>query len=330
MRSYVVSLLVAAGLFAGCGVGELEQGIAAKKTEALTSADVDVPPECEGLLTFVNTASFETLDLYLPSDTAANIVGARPFSTLEELSAVSGVGATRLTQLHQGATIEGYLTATCVGVYDELAVSADDQAAMVALVNGISDTELHDIMPNAWNGAVNLLAGRPYATALAISATSGVGPVSFRGIRNASTLSQPFEALADAVNALHRDARMLRHFDWWQELTTAEYAYQLSGMTCFGVDPKYLPNGTVIRPDLATPAEVSQSASQAVAYANRQGGLTVDPAIGLANLSEQTQGKTFFGCYISYANDPWSGNNLAFFVDPVTGYSVLTETWWSE
>jgi len=43
-----------------------------------------------------------------------------------------------------------------------------------------------------------------------------------------------------------------------------------------------------------------------------------------------TMARHFEGCYISYANDPWSGNNLAFFVDTVSGFSVLTETYWSE
>jgi hypothetical protein len=41
-------------------------------------------------------------------------------------------------------------------------------------------------------------------------------------------------------------------------------------------------------------------------------------------------GRTFFGCYMSYSNDPWSGNNLSFFVDPTSGFGVLTETRWSE
>jgi hypothetical protein len=53
-------------------------------------------------------------------------------------------------------------------------------------------------------------------------------------------------------------------------------------------------------------------------------------AAGLANLDARTAGRSFKGCYISYANDPWSGNNLAFFVDTVTGFSVMAETYWSE
>ena len=330
----VSSIVVAASLLVGCSAPEpawdASSESIASQSSALTSTDVDVPPECAGILTFANTETLATLDAYLPSNTAANIVAARPFATLEELSAVSGVGKVRLNQIHGGATTEGYITSTCVGIHDELAVSADDEAAMVGLINTISDTELHDIMPNAWNGAENLLAARPFSTALGIASTSGVGPVSFRGIRNAATLSAPFEALAVEVNALNRDARILRHFDWWQELQTALWAYNLNGLTCFGVNPAYLPNGTTIRPNLATPAEVYGEVSATVTFANRYNELTVNPAIGLSNLDDQLQGGTFFGCYIDYANDPWSGNDLAFFVDTTTGFSVLSETWWSE
>ncbi len=331
---FVTSAALGVAFLAGCAEQGPHQDISleavAADTAALTSEDVDVPPECAGILTFSNTASHATLDAYLPSHTATNIVNARPFATLEELSAVHGVGKVRLNQIHDGATVEGFITASCVGIHDELAVSADDEAAMVSLVNGISSTELHDVMPNAWNGAVNLLAQRPFTSALEISNTSGVGPVSFRGIRNASTLSAPFEALAAEVNSLNRDARTLRHFDWWQELQDAQWAYYLGGMTCFGVDPAYLPNGTTIRPNLADAAEVYGEVSSTVSFANRYNELTLDPAIGLDNLDEQIQGKTFFGCYIHYANDPWSGHDLAFFVDSETGFSVLTETWWSE
>jgi len=293
---------------------------------------VDVPPECQGILTFVNVASFATLDAYLPSDAAENIIGQRsvaPFATLAQVSLVDLVGLVCLTQIHQGALSEGYIGSSCVGIYDELAVSADDQGAMVALVNSISSTELHDILPNAWNGAVNLLNGRPYTSAAGISNTSGIGSVSLRAIRNAATLSRPFETLAAAVNALNRDTTLLRHFDWYALINDRAYRY-LYGMTCFGIDPAILPNGTDIRPTLASASEVYNDVASAVSFANRYNELTINPAIGLTNLQQQIAGKTFFGCYISYANDPWSGNNMAFFVDAASGFSVLSETRWSE
>jgi hypothetical protein len=123
---------------------------------------------------------------------------------------------------------------------------------------------------------------------------------------------------------------MARHFNWYQ-IVTNEYRYRLNGMECFGIDPDILPNGTSIRPNLANAAEVRADVVDAVSYANRSGQLPSSVvATGLANLDARIAGRSFKGCYISYSNDPWSGNNIAFFVDTVSGFSVLTETYWSE
>jgi len=42
----------------------------------------------------------------------------------------------------------------------------------------------------------------------------------------------------------------------------AQGGYHLNGLTCFGVDPALLPNGSEIRPDLATPSEVYARVSE--------------------------------------------------------------------
>lgn len=333
MRQILGAVAVATAITAfGCASHEDSQSIGSAASP-LTLTDVDVAPECQGIISFVNTASFATLDIYLPSNVASNIVAARaisPFVTLEDLSSVSLVGEARLTQIHQGALAQGYIGASCAGIYDELAVSSDDAQALVSLVNGVSSTELHDYLPYAWNGATNLLNLRPFTTAAQISATSGIGPVSFRNLRNAATLTKPFEALAAAATALHRDADILPHFDWYAILTEQQGFYMLNGMTCFGIDPALLPNGTDIRSNLADDQEVYADVADAISFADRNHELTIDPAVGLANLAARIDGGSFFGCYISYANDPWSGNNMAFFVDTVTGFGVLTETRWSE
>jgi hypothetical protein len=302
----------------------------------LTGTDVDVAPECQGIITFVNVASFETLDAYLPSDVVHNLVTQRassPFVTLADVASVRLVGPARLEQIEGGARTEGFIGPSCVGILDDVAVSTDDAAEMVGLVNTLSSTELHDILPYAWNGATNLLNLRPFTSAQGISGTAGIGAVSFRNLRNAATLSQPLEGLIAAVNAQHQGnygATMARHFDWYQ-FVTDRYYYQLSGMECFGIDPAILPNGTSIRANLATAAEVRADVAGAVSYANRYGQIPSSVvANGLANLDARIAGRSFKGCYISYANDPWSGNNLAFFVDTVSGFSVLTDTYWSE
>jgi hypothetical protein len=337
MRLRLGSALLVVSLFVGCGDtgSELSFESLERQQAPLTETDVDFAPECQGILTFVNVASFATLDAYLPSDVAANLVARRaesPFVSLADVSSVHLVGAARLKQLEGGARAEGFIAPDCVGILDDLAISSDDEAAMVALVNTLSSTELHDILPYAWNGATNLLNLRPFTSAQGISGTSGIGPVSFRNLRNAATLSQPLEALIAAVNALPQPdhgAKMARHFDRYQ-LVTERYRY-LYGMECFGIDPAILPNGTSIRANLADAAEVRADVAGAVSFANRYGQLPSSlVANGLANLDARIAGRSFKGCYISYANDPWSGHNLAFFVDTVSGFSVLTETYWSE
>ena len=174
-----------------------------------------------------------------------------------------------------------------------------------------------------------LINGRPYSTVAAISNTAGIGSVSLRNLRNAATLTIPFTQLGVAVTNLHHEARLVRHFDWYQELQEAMWGYHFYGLTCFGVDPDILPNGTDIRSNLADATEVYNRAAYTVSYANRYG-TTVDGTAGLANLQAQLAGKSFFGCYIGWAPDPWSGYTRSFFVDTVGGMGVLAETWWVE
>lgn len=324
------SVLVALSIVvAGCSAPEED---VASAGAPLTLQDVDLAPECQGVIDFANVASFAELDQYLPSNVAQNIVNRRalsPFVSIADLSSVSLVAEVRLTQIYQASRTEGYTGADCLGIFDELAVSADDGQAMVARVNLVSSTQLHGYLPYAWNGAENLLAQRPFSSVGQISSTSGIGPVSLRNIRNAATLAKPFEELAAAVTALHRDADVTTHFDWYAIITEQPF-YYLYGMTCFGVDPDLLPNGTDIRAALADAQEVYADVTSAVTFANRYGELTLDPAPGLANLQARLAGGSFFGCFIDYANDPWSGNDMAFFVDTETGFGVLTETRWSE
>ncbi|MDI1449847.1 hypothetical protein [Polyangium sp. 6x1] len=321
----------------GCGADSQEPSeLLGEQQAPLTETDVDVAPECQGIIDFVNAASFETLDAYLPSDVASNLVGYRaisPFVTLSDVSAVPLVGPARLEQIEGGARSEGYIDASCVGIVDDLAVSADDAARMVSLVNSVSSTELHDILPYAWNGATNLLNLRPFTTVESIAATAGISSVSIRNIRNAATLSDPFEDLIAAVNAQpHPDfgATMARHFDRF-EITTGTHHYYHHGLECFGIDPGSLPNGASIRPNLADEAEVRAEVESTVDYANHWNPLPASVVTqGLANLDERIAGRSFKGCYLSYADDPWSGHNVAIFVDTVSGFSVMTETYWSE
>jgi DNA uptake protein ComE-like DNA-binding protein len=331
--------LLAASLFAGCGGTELEPSneSVAQQQAPLTTTDVDVSPECQGILQFANTASYAKLDAYLPSDVVTNLVARRatsPFVSLADISSVHLVGPARLEQLAGGARAEGYLPSSCIGILDGLAVSTDDASAIVSLVNTIHDSELHDVLPDAWNGAVNLLSQRPFTSVQAISNVAGIGDVSLRNIRNSATLSRPLEALINAANAVgyhgHGGAHMARHFDWWQEVT-GNGSYNYGGLECFGLEPSSVPSGASVRPYLADAAEVRAEFVNTLAYANQNNQISSSViSAGLANLDARITGRSFKGCYFGYANDPWSGHSVAIFVDVQNGFSLMTDTYWTE
>ncbi|MFP2910813.1 hypothetical protein ACLESD_38410 [Pyxidicoccus sp. 3LFB2] len=339
------SAFLAVSMFAGCGGLETEPSpeplaspsIESQQSPILTTTDVDVAPECEGILVFANTASYQTLDRFLPSNVVTNLVNRRataPFTSLADLSSVPLVAEARLKQLEGGARTLDYIDADCTGIFDGLAISHDDAAAIVSLVNTIDDSELHDVLPDAWNGAANLLNLRPFTSAQAISNVAGIGEVSFRNIRNSATLSRPFEALAAALSAIPSNgsygAQMKRHFDWWNEVT-AQHGYSQNGPTCFGLEPSSVPSGASIRPYLANAAEVRAEVVSTLNYVNASSKLPSSViSAGLANLDARIAGRTFKGCIFSYADDPWSSHSVAIFVDTVNGFSVMTETWWAE
>jgi hypothetical protein len=328
------SAVLAVSLLAGCGGSEAEPSSEslAQQQAPLTQTDVDVAPECQGLLTFVNVAPYATLDAYLPSDVATNLVTRRAsasFVSLADISSVRLVGPARLAQIETGARAEGFLSSGCVGIQDDLAISTDDEAAMVALVNSISSTELHDILPYAWNGAVNLLNARPFTSVQGIANTAGIGSVSFRNIRNAATLSRPLETLIDAVNA-HTGGNgglaMARHFDRW-ELLTGHGRYQFQA-DCFGFDADSLPWGMSGDPNPVGASVVRDHINSMVGYSSQIPNSVVDA--GKANLEALIAGRSFKGCHIGYADDPWSSHSVTFFVDTVSGFSVMTDSFWVE
>ncbi|ATB47193.1 hypothetical protein [Corallococcus macrosporus] len=342
MRRYVGSAFLAAGLLAGCGPSETETSTQQPQEQQahglLTETDVDVAAECQGIIAFANSATYAKLDQYLPSNVVDNLVAARaaqPFVSLADVSAVRLVGPARLQQLEQGARSEDYIDADCYGIVEGLAVSQDDAAAIRTLVNSVSFTELYTIMPYAWNGAQNLANQRPFSNVDAIGATSGVGEVGFRNLRNAATLSRPFEALVAAVNALpgsHGGVFMARHFDWWANLNGQHYNFGIH--ECYGDKTEQFTNPNIPgqhRGADADGAEVRAHVAAFVNAADRFG--TLDPAVkaaGLANLAALTEGRSFFGCSYGFAPDPWSGHSGTFFIDTENGFGVYTDSYWVE
>ncbi|MFP2957167.1 hypothetical protein ACLEPN_04860 [Myxococcus sp. 1LA] len=342
MRRYVGSAFLAAGLLVGCGPSETETPTQQPQEQQahglLTETDVDVATECQGILKFANHATYAKLDRYLPSNVAHNLIAARqlqPFTSLADISAVRLVGPARLQQLEQGARSEDLIDADCYGIVEGLAVSQDDAAAIRTLVNSISFTELYTIMPYAWNGAQNLANQRPFSNVDAIGATSGVGEVGFRNLRNAATLSRPFEALVAAVNNLpqsHGGVSMARHFDWWANLNGQNHNFQIH--ECYGDKTERFtdPNQPwQYRGAEADGAEVRAHVEAFINSTARFG--TLDPDVktaGLDNLAALTEGRSFFGCSYGFAPDPWSGHSGTFFIDTESGFSVYTHSYWVE
>jgi hypothetical protein len=151
----------------------------------------DTAPECAGFLTYANTATYPALDAYLPSNVAQAIIDTRaalPFDSVASVVAVNGVAEVRLQQILSAARADALVGASCSGIYDQIAISAGEADAIVALVNTASTDELHDILAFLINHTVvdTLVATRPYANTGAVAATSGVGPAVFRALRNAA------------------------------------------------------------------------------------------------------------------------------------------------
>jgi hypothetical protein len=290
----------------------------------------DTAPECQGFLTYANTATFAQLDAYLPSNVAQEIVNVRatqPFSSVASVVAVNGVAETRLQQLFAAAKSGGYVGASCSGIYDQVAVSTAEAAAIVDFVNQASREELRGVLSFLINETVagTLSATRPYADAAAVSGTSGVGSAVFRSLRNAANRWRPFEQLVGAVNSVnHPDAqvRLDQHFDW-RPIIAAAHNDPVTSMECFGIDPAVLPQGATVRPSLASGSEVLGAVSNAVSDSDVFAETLLNPAPGLADLGWRTANRSFFGCYIHYQPNPWVFDSTFFFVDTHNGASIL-------
>jgi DNA uptake protein ComE-like DNA-binding protein len=298
---------------------------------ASTIADTDLAPECAGILTYVNGATLAELDSYLPSDVAAAIVArraTRPFSNLADLSSVSGIAEARLATIAARARTLGAIGASCAGVYEELAVSASDQAAILAYVNTATEAALWDVVRTEPDTvAPRLIARRPIASLQYLIDTEGVGPSTFRSIRDAAVID-PFDELAIRVNAANAEASIKTAFNWYS--VASDQPGRQSGMVCFGVPAELVSGfGGQLRPNLANAAEVVAAATSAVQYADRYHHVG-DATAGLAHLAAQAAGHLFLGCYISFQPNPWCGYSRSFFVNKDTGSRVLTETYWCE
>ncbi len=301
-------------------------------TEALAAENNDTSPECEGILTYLNWASWSELAYYLPNSLADAIVARRnvtPFVSMADVSSVSGIAQARLQQFHGRAATLDFIDADCPGVYEEHAVSYAHRTAILAFVNGASETTLRNATPNNLDVVPHLIANRPYANLSALAATPQVGIATFHAIKVAA-IDGPFEVLANAVNEAEQDVTISTNFDWFTLLHGQDQPGYLTHLECWGLDDIVTNLGGTIRPELADAEEVVDDVTGWVSYADRFNGVAMDPAAGLADLAAWADGRTFRGCYATYAPDPWSGVIRRFYLDTVTNTGVLTEIHWSE
>lgn len=300
-------------------------------TSAVTINDTDLAPECAGIVAYANTASLQELDSILPVDVANALVLRRTtqsFVDLADLSSVSGIAQARLAQIAARARTLNFIGASCAGVYEELAVSSDDSAAILAYANTATEAELWDVVRFEPNTVAPLLVvERPFATLQQLVDVYGVGESTFRSLRDAA-VEDPFDELVGRVNAANTEASIKTAFNWYS--VAADQPGQQAGMTCFGVPADLVTSyGGQMRANLATGSEVLAEVTSTVSFANRYNGVGSSTA-GLAHLAAQVAGGTFFGCYVSFHPNPWCGYSRAFFVNKDTGHRVLTETYWCE
>ncbi len=145
--------------------------------------------ESEIVVWGVNNAELGTLDGMLDARAAQNLYAARPFASVSAMGPIGYVGTSALERLRAegstwwaartGGTSSGALAGTFDGVsFDEAtAVVALDIANKATLENMTS----HGIYSA---GAAAIVGNRPYATVAAVSAVSGVGTSTTRGLHD--------------------------------------------------------------------------------------------------------------------------------------------------
>lgn len=263
---------------------------------------------------------------------ASAIVARRtltPFVSIADLSSVSGVAQGRLEQITGRAYTLDFIDVECAGMYEEHGVSYDERVAILAFVNTASLSALRNAVPNNLDAAPAIVNARPYTTLQQLSDTPQVGIATFHALRNAA-VDGPFEVLAAAVNDAEQEVVILTNFDWFTLLHQQDQPGYLTHLECWGLDDIVTGLGGTIRTNLADANEVVTEVTGVVDWADRFDGVALDETAGLADLATWAAGRTFYGCYATYAPDPWSGVIRRFYVDEETNTGVWTETRWSE
>jgi DNA uptake protein ComE-like DNA-binding protein len=305
------------------------------RAQALAIEDTDVDVECEGILWYINWANYDELAYYLPNSLAIAILDRRdlaPFTSIADLSSVPGIAQGRLVQITGRAYTLDTIDADCACMYEEQAVSYVNKGKILNFVNNASEDTLQNAVPHNVDVAPSIIAGRPYTSLQQLVDRPQVGIASFRAIRNAA-VDGPWEELMAAVNAIpgYTGVDLTMDFYWLAKLHGQSQPGQLASATCFGIDEDIVDDfGGTIRPTLADDDEVIDVVTDAIEYADNFNQLALDQTAGLADFAAWANGRTFFGCYLQYEPDPWSGVNRAIFVDTETDIGVLVDLTWAE
>lgn len=147
-------------------------------------------------------------------------------------------------------------------------------------------------------------------------------------VTSSLTSSGAFAALVERFNALQLGAKIELSFE--PAAALADQPGRPGGTVCFGLEPALVAPWGTVRGDLADGDEVWDAVTGTIGRADPFHRRLGDVDAGLTDLLVLVADRSFAGCYLRFAPDPWSGVERAFFVDPGTGFRVLAETRWSE
>lgn len=179
--------LVVLGELLGCATDGGELG-------TVERAVVEGSPEARGILALLADPSTTTgvLDdaVGLDRRAAVNLIAHRDgadgirgtadddaFDTIAEVDAIAYVGSSALDKLRTYALAHGFVPSgdELVGVFDNVAFTADEATATLALVNTASQGLLDDGVGLDRRAAANIVAARPLADLARLSAVAYVG-----------------------------------------------------------------------------------------------------------------------------------------------------------
>ncbi|MGE0396642.1 MAG: proprotein convertase P-domain-containing protein [Kofleriaceae bacterium] len=171
--------------------------------------------QAQAILWVTNTSAVGVLNGLLDDRAAANIVAARPYSTLAEVDAIPLVGPSAF-DVFKGQSYtwwHAYVLhgttppppASLAGTYDGIAFdeATATEALAIANVRTRDDMVAHGVVAN---GASVIVGNRPYTTLAQVAAVSGVGTATMRSLHAYATSLLSSGTLADGAECGAHDS----------------------------------------------------------------------------------------------------------------------------